>query len=74
VSVNDVMMHVAQEDLPFGGVGPSGIGAYHAREGFRTFSHARIVFTQTKIDAIGKILRPPYGARFRKLVAGMIKA
>jgi coniferyl-aldehyde dehydrogenase len=74
VSVNDVIMHVAQEDLPFGGVGPSGMGAYHAREGFRTFSHARSVFTQTKIDALGKMLRPPYGARFRKLVAGMIKA
>jgi coniferyl-aldehyde dehydrogenase len=74
VSVNDVMMHVAQEDLPFGGVGPSGMGAYHAREGFRTFSHARSVFTQTKIDALGKMLRPPYGARFRKLVAAMIKA
>ena len=73
VSVNDVMMHVAQEDLPFG-VGPSGMGAYHAREGFRTFSHARSVFTQTKIDALGKVLRPPYGARFRKLVASMIKA
>ena len=74
VTVNDVLMHVAQEDLPFGGVGPSGMGSYHAREGFRTFSHARSVFTQTKIDALGKMLRPPFGERFRKLVGGMIKA
>lgn len=73
VTVNDVMMHIAQEDLPFGGVGPSGMGAYHAREGFRTFSHARSVFSQTKVQALGKMLRPPYGNAFRKLVSGMIK-
>jgi coniferyl-aldehyde dehydrogenase len=73
VTVNDVVMHVAQEDLPFGGIGPSGMGSYHAREGFRTFSHARGVFTQTKIDALGKMLRPPFGAGFRKFVASMIK-
>lgn len=72
VSVNDVILHVAQEDLPFGGVGPSGMGAYHGREGFKTFSHARAVFTQGKID-VGALLRPPYGARFRKMIAGRIK-
>jgi coniferyl-aldehyde dehydrogenase len=74
VTINDVVMHVAQDDLPFGGVGPSGMGSYHAREGFRTFSHARSVFTQTRIDALGKMLRPPFGAGFRKLVGSMIKA
>jgi coniferyl-aldehyde dehydrogenase len=73
VTVNDVVMHVAQDDLPFGGVGPSGMGAYHGREGFRTFSHARSVFTQTRVGVLGKMLRPPYGERFRKLVSGMIK-
>jgi len=73
VTVNDIMMHIVQEDLPFGGVGPSGMGAYHAREGFKTFSHARSIFTQTKIDAIGKMLRPPYGEGYRKFVASMIK-
>lgn len=73
VTVNDVLMHIVQEDLPFGGVGPSGMGSYHAREGFRTFSHARSVYTQTNIDALGKMLRPPYGARFRKFVGSMIK-
>jgi len=73
VTLNDVIMHIVQEDLPFGGVGPSGMGSYHAHEGFKTFSHARSVFTQTKIGFLGKMLRPPYGERYRKLVAGMIK-
>jgi coniferyl-aldehyde dehydrogenase len=44
VSVNDALFHVAQHDLPFGGVGPSGMGSYHAREGFQTFSKMRPVF------------------------------
>jgi coniferyl-aldehyde dehydrogenase len=72
VSVNDVVMHVAQEDLPFGGVGPSGMGSYHGREGFKTFSHAKSVFTQARVD-ITSILRPPYSERMRKLVGGRIK-
>ncbi|MFT3926040.1 MAG: coniferyl aldehyde dehydrogenase [Myxococcales bacterium] len=74
VSLNDVAMHVIQNDLPFGGVGHSGMGAYHAREGFLRFSHARSVFTQSKVGLLGKILRPPFGKAYRKLVASMIKA
>lgn len=73
VTVNDVLMHIAQEDLPFGGVGPSGMGAYHGREGFLAFSHARAVFTQTKVQKLGELMRPPYGDTFRKFVASMIK-
>ena len=73
VTVNDVMMHIVQEDLPFGGVGPSGMGAYHGREGFLRFSHAKSIYTQTKIDALGKMLRPPFGTAFRRFVASMIK-
>jgi coniferyl-aldehyde dehydrogenase len=73
VTVNDVLMHVAQDDLPFGGVGPSGMGSYHAREGFTTFSHARALFTQSPLDVLGKILRPPFGKGFRKLVGSMIR-
>ncbi|HVU00949.1 MAG TPA: coniferyl aldehyde dehydrogenase [Polyangiaceae bacterium] len=72
VTVNDVLMHIAQEDLPFGGVGPSGMGAYHGREGFRTFSHAKAIYRQAKVDFLGKLLRPPYGDRYRKLVRMMI--
>ncbi|MCB1684279.1 MAG: coniferyl aldehyde dehydrogenase [Pseudomonadales bacterium] len=69
VTVNDVVMHVAQEDLPFGGVGPSGMGAYHGLDGFRTFSHAKAVFTQTKVNVAELAgLRPPYGEKMLKAV------
>jgi coniferyl-aldehyde dehydrogenase len=75
VTVNDVIMHVAQEELPFGGVGPSGMGSYHGEDGFREFSHRKAVFSQIKKD-IGplKMLRPPYGDGIRKYLAGAIKA
>jgi coniferyl-aldehyde dehydrogenase len=72
VSVNDVIMHVAMEDLPFGGVGPSGMGAYHGIDGFRTFSHARAVFEQSKRD-LTAMMRPPYGAAIQKMLDGAIK-
>jgi coniferyl-aldehyde dehydrogenase len=75
VTVNDVIMHVAQEDLPFGGVGPSGMGSYHGVDGFREFSHRKAIFSQMKND-IGplKMLRPPYGPGIRKMLDGQIKA
>ncbi|PLK25795.1 coniferyl aldehyde dehydrogenase [Novosphingobium sp. TH158] len=62
VTVNDVIFHVSNDDLPFGGIGPSGMGHYHGVDGFREFSHARAVFRQTGLD-VAKIagLRPPYG-------------
>jgi coniferyl-aldehyde dehydrogenase len=72
VTINDVIMHVSVEDLPFGGVGPSGMGNYHGREGFKTFSHARAVMTQSKIN-VGAMMRPPYGEKIRKMVKGQIK-
>jgi coniferyl-aldehyde dehydrogenase len=72
VSVNDVVMHVAMEDLPFGGVGPSGMGAYHGIDGFRTFSHAKAVFQQVNKD-LTAMMRPPYGAKFMKMVGDGIK-
>jgi coniferyl-aldehyde dehydrogenase len=72
VSVNDTIMHVSMEDLPFGGVGPSGMGAYHGIEGFRTFSHAKAVFKQAKMD-VTAMIRPPYGEKIRKMMAGSIK-
>lgn len=74
VTVNDVVMHVAQEDLPFGGVGPSGMGAYHGLDGFRTFSHARSIFTQSKVNVAELAgLRPPYGEKMLKAVRQQMK-
>ncbi|MBI1239638.1 MAG: aldehyde dehydrogenase family protein [Alphaproteobacteria bacterium] len=72
VTVNDVIMHVTQEDLPFGGVGPAGMGAYHGIDGFRTFSHAKAVFKQARID-VGAMLRPPYGEKIEKMLGGRVK-
>jgi len=72
VTVNDVIFHVAQEDLPFGGIGPAGMGAYHGREGFMEFSHKKAVYTQMKGELLA-MLRPPYTDTFRKQVAGRIK-
>ncbi len=67
VTINDVAMHVLIESLPFGGVGDSGMGAYHGEQGFRTFSHARAVYRQTRLDLAGLLgLRPPYTERTRR--------
>lgn len=60
VSVNDALFHVGQHDLPFGGVGASGMGHYHGYEGFVTFSKLRPVFYQARFSAM-KFLAPPYG-------------
>jgi coniferyl-aldehyde dehydrogenase len=60
VTVNDALFHVAQHDLPFGGVGASGMGHYHGYEGFVTFSKLRPVFYQARFSAM-KYLAPPYG-------------
>jgi coniferyl-aldehyde dehydrogenase len=68
VTVNDCMWHVAQEDAPFGGIGPSGMGAYHGEWGFRTFSKEKPVFHQSKLSAM-PLMRPPYGKLFRILTA-----
>ncbi len=74
VTVNDVIFHVAQEDLPFGGIGPAGMGSYHGIDGFREFSHKKAIYSQIAKD-IGplKALRPPYGRGIAKFLAGQIK-
>lgn len=73
VTVDDVIFHVSMEDLPFGGVGPSGMGAYHGFDGFKTFSHAKSVYQQARVD-VAKLagLKPPYGAATRKSIARQI--
>lgn len=74
VTLNDVVMHVAQEDLPFGGVGPSGMGSYHGEDGFRTFSHAKSVFKQATFNPAEKLgLRPPYGKKLMGLLKAQMK-
>jgi coniferyl-aldehyde dehydrogenase len=72
VTVNDAIMHVSMEDLPFGGIGPSGMGAYHGIDGFHTFSHAKAVFQQTKFDVTAP-LRPPYGEKIQKMLNSQIR-
>ena len=74
VTVNDVIMHISQEDLPFGGVGPSGMGAYHGREGFLTFSHQKSVYSQSRVDVMQKLgMTPPWGDKFMGMIKSKIK-
>jgi coniferyl-aldehyde dehydrogenase len=72
VTINDTLLHIAQEDLPFGGVGPSGQGAYHGEYGFLTFSKEKPVFHQSHFNG-ASLLYPPYGATFRRLLAFLKK-
>jgi acyl-CoA reductase-like NAD-dependent aldehyde dehydrogenase len=60
VCVNDTVMHIAQSELPFGGVGPSGMGHYHGHQGFLTFSKQKPVLFQARFSSL-KLMRPPYG-------------
>lgn len=74
VTVNDVAVHFLAEELPFGGVGASGMGAYHGEHGFLRFSHERAVFRQTRIDVQGLVgLRPPYGERAARALKLLIR-
>ncbi|MDH4566008.1 coniferyl aldehyde dehydrogenase [Pseudomonas sp. BN414] len=67
VCLNDTLLHVAQDDMPFGGIGPSGMGHYHGHEGFLTFSKAKAVFIKQRFNA-AKLIYPPYGKAIQKLV------
>ena len=68
VTVDGALWHVAQENLPFGGVGKSGIGAYHGEAGFTTFSHMKPVFYQSRFSS-GSILQPPYTEKTGKILS-----
>jgi coniferyl-aldehyde dehydrogenase len=68
--VNETLVHVAQEELPFGGIGPSGMGHYHGRWGFDTMSKLTPVFKQSRLNGLG-LLMPPYGPAVRRLLALM---
>lgn len=72
VAINETMLQVAQDDLPFGGVGASGMGAYHGREGFESFSHKRAVFQQARLN-FGFLARPPYGRAMEWLLRLLLR-
>ncbi|MET0530111.1 MAG: aldehyde dehydrogenase family protein, partial [Microvirga sp.] len=72
VGINDTLLHCVQEELPFGGVGESGMGAYHGEAGFRTFSHARSVFRQARFNGAG-MTKPPYGNRINRLLSLLMR-
>ena len=76
VCINDVIFHIAQEDMPFGGVGPSGMGSYHGIEGFKTFSHAKSIYSQTLKFNVAKLggMLPPYGKTSEKTIKAQIKS
>lgn len=72
VTINDTLLHIAQDDLPFGGVGFSGMGHYHGKEGFETFSKQKAIFYQSRWSA-SRWLYPPYTQLKRKLIEFMLK-
>ncbi|QBK04839.1 coniferyl aldehyde dehydrogenase [Hylemonella gracilis] len=72
VSINDALFHVAQDELPFGGVGASGMGHYHGFEGFLTFSKLRPVFTQSRFSTAA-LLVPPYGKLVDRLLTFLLR-
>lgn len=67
VTINDTLMHVAQDDIPFGGVGPSGMGHYHGKEGFIALSKAKAVHRKGKFNS-GQFVYPPYGTAIQSLI------
>ena len=72
VSINDALFHVGQHDLPFGGIGESGMGHYHGREGFETFSKLRPVFHQARGSGVS-LLYPPYGKLADRMLAFLMR-
>lgn len=72
VTFNDTLFHIAQPHLPFGGVGPSGMGAYHGESGFRLFSRMTPIFHQSRFNGTS-LLNPPYEGRFKWLLKQLIR-
>ncbi len=72
VTINNCMLHVAQHDLPFGGVGASGMGQYHAREGFLEFSKLRPVFTNPRLPILD-MFYPPYTKKHQKVLDFLVR-
>jgi len=66
------ILHYAQDDLPFGGVGPSGMGTYHGAEGFKTVSHLKAVFKQARFN-LADLFRPPFSKIYDFLLNVMLR-
>ncbi len=67
VTINETILHIAQDELPFGGVGASGMGHYHGEAGFTTFSKRKGVFVQSRLNGV-RLFKPPYGKRVERLL------
>ena len=72
VTINDVMTHMFVEDMPYGGIGASGMGIYRGEAGFRTFSHPRAIYRQTEAKEAVTLFHPPYGDPFRTFLSAAI--
>lgn len=72
VTVNDTLLHIAQDDLPFGGVGDSGMGTYHGQFGFDTFSKIKPIVYQSRFNWMW-LVQPPYGKRFNLAMRRMLR-
>jgi len=71
VTINDTLLHLGSDDLPFGGIGASGMGAYHGRDGFNTFSMMKPIFEQARFNG-RKLMFPPYGKTFDRMIRLML--
>ncbi|MAD74752.1 MAG: coniferyl-aldehyde dehydrogenase [Rheinheimera sp.] len=67
VCINDTLVHVAQDDLPFGGIGPSGLGNYHGKEGFMRFSHQKAIHKKGRFNS-GRFIYPPFNRKVFKAI------
>ena len=72
VTINDALLHISQDHLPFGGVGPSGMGAYHGKFGFDTFSKLKPIYHQPALNGLS-LFKPPYGKRFDSMIRFLLK-
>ncbi len=72
VAINETILHYAVDDIPFGGIGASGMGAYHGHEGFKTMSHAKGIFEQARLN-FTDVVRPPFGKLFERIVDFLLR-
>jgi coniferyl-aldehyde dehydrogenase len=71
MAINEAVIQVGIDDLPFGGIGPSGIGQYHGHEGFLTMSKAKSVLIKQRLNSM-KFMYPPYGRKIQKWILGLL--